>query len=125
MVKVSVNRYVSNRIDKAETSLRKGAAEIRKGLMRNLEEAFQTAEKIVKGEIKHQRVNGNMAPVTLKHKRKWLVLASKIAETVQEASSNINETRLLAKLEELEKLLNELNLENHPYPTHCKANSEI
>ena len=48
MVKVSVNRYVYRRIAKAKISLQTGTAKIRKELMQNLEEAFQTAEKIVK-----------------------------------------------------------------------------
>jgi len=67
MVKVSVNRYIQTRIRKMKQKTQTELDKLRKMLMKNLEEIFQTAAKIVKGETKHQRINGK---ITSKNKRK-------------------------------------------------------
>ena len=106
MVKVSVNRYAQTRIQKMQQNSEAELNKLRKALMKNLEEVFQTAGKIAKGKIQHQRINGKLVKITLPQRRKWLEIAEKTALTIQEIASNINEKELKAQLQELETLLN-------------------
>jgi len=107
LVKVSVNRYAQTRVQKMQQKSEAELNKLRKMLMKNLEEVFQTAGKIVKGEIQHQRINGKLVKITLQQRRKWLEIAEKTAKTIQKIASNINEKELKAQLQELETLLNQ------------------
>ena len=64
MVKVSVNRYVLNRTAKTRNHIKTTFQKLRIKTIENLEEIFQTAGKIVKGETKHQRINGKLVKIT-------------------------------------------------------------
>jgi len=107
LVKVSVNRYAQTRVQKMQQKSEAELNKLRKTLMKNLEEIFQTAAKIVKGETQHQRINGKLVKITLQQRRKWLKIAEKTAKTIQKIASNINEKELKAQLQELETLLNQ------------------
>lgn len=106
MVKVSVNRYAQTRIQKLKQKTQTELNKLRKTLMRDLEEIFRTAGKIVKGETKRQRINGKLVKITLPQRRRWLLVAQKTALVIRTVASNINEKELKAQLEELEMLLN-------------------
>ena len=111
MVKVSVNRYIQTRIRKMKQKTQTELDKLRKMLMKNLEEVFQTAGKIVKGETQHQRINGKLVKITLRQRKKWLKIAEKTALTIQSIAANIDEKELKTQLEELEMLLNETKKE--------------
>ncbi|MCS7119809.1 MAG: hypothetical protein RMJ07_05785 [Nitrososphaerota archaeon] len=66
----------------------------------------------MRGEIKHQRVNGKMRGITLNQRRGWLQVARQTAETIRTITTNINEKEVKDKMEELEKLLKEVTDEN-------------
>lgn len=107
MVKISVNRYAQTRVQKMQQKSEAELNKLRKTLMKNLEEVFQTAGKIVKGETQHQRINGKLVKITLNQRREWLEIAEKTALTRQKIALNINEEELKTQLQELETLLNQ------------------
>ena len=107
MVKVSANRYVMLRVEAIRRETEAHTQKLRRKLLKNLEEIFQQASKIVKGETKHQRIRGKMAKITLRQRRKWLLIAACTAETITMISENINEKEIKSQLEKLEKLVRE------------------
>ena len=65
MVKVSVNRYVSNRIETIKKDVEASTERLRDKTIKNLEEVFAMAEKIAKGPgkaSKSPRKNGAYSP---------------------------------------------------------------
>lgn len=107
MVKVSINRYVQTRIQKIKQETETELNKLRKKLLKNLEEIFETAGKIVKGETKHHRINGKLRKITLQQRKKWLQLAEQTTKTITTIATNINEKEIKKQLEQLEKLLNQ------------------
>jgi len=109
MVKVSVNRFVSRRIETTRKQVKNGAQKLRKRTLKNLEQIFRTAAQIAKGETKHQRSNGKMVPITLNQRRQWARVAAHAAQTMNSVASNIDEREINAQLDELERLVKETN----------------
>jgi len=107
MVKVSINRYIQTRIQKIKQETETELNKLRKILLKNLEEIFKTAGKIVKGETKHQRINGKLVKITPQQRRKWLQLAEQTTKTITSIATNINEKEIKKQIEQLEKLLNQ------------------
>jgi hypothetical protein len=105
LVKISVNRYVEKRISKTKREMENALNKLRGKMLKNLEEIFEMAGKIAKGEVKHQRVSGKMVKITIPQRRRWLLVAGQTAEIIKGVRENFNEKEIKTKLEELEKLL--------------------
>jgi len=58
LVKISVNRYVEKRIAETRREMETALNKLRRRMLKNLEEIFEMAGKIAKGEVKHQRLTG-------------------------------------------------------------------
>ena len=76
MVKVSVNRFVSNRIDTIRNEVKTETQRLREKTVNRLEEIFKAAAKVARGEIRHQRINGKMVPIRLNQRKRWLASRS-------------------------------------------------
>ena len=109
MVKVSVNRFVSRRVEKARKEVEVSAQRIRKKTLKHLEDIFTTAARVAKGEIKHQRINGKMVRITLNQRRRWLRVAEQAAKTIKTIANNIDEQEIYIQLDKLARLVNEAN----------------
>ena len=107
MVKVSVNRFVSNRIDTIRNEVKAETQRLRNRTLDRLEEIFNVAAKVARGEIRHQRINGKMVPIRLNQRKRWLRVAEHIAKTMNSIASNLNEREIQAQLNELERLFSE------------------
>ena len=107
MVKVSVNRFVSSRIKTIRSEVKAETQRLREKMLDKLEEIFKVAAKVARGEIRHQRIDGKMAPIRLSQRKKWLRVAKHIALTMNIVASNIDEKEIHAQLNELERLINE------------------
>ena len=105
MVKVSVNRFVERRIQATRRTVETNTLKIRRKALKNLKEIFEAASKMAGGEIKHQRIDGKMVPVRLQQRWAWLEIAKCAAYTIKDIASNINEEKIYAQLNELERLL--------------------
>ncbi|RJS90244.1 hypothetical protein CW700_01505 [Candidatus Bathyarchaeota archaeon] len=60
MVKVSVKRYVSRRVEIIREEVKVGVEKLRRKTLRRLHEIFQAAAKVAGDDVKHQRVKGKM-----------------------------------------------------------------
>jgi len=109
MVKVSVNRYILRRVEKIRKEVETNTQKLRCKTIENLEEIFNAAAKIARGETKHQRTTRKMVPITLRQKRRWLLVAACAAKTIKTFASNLNEKEIEIQLNELEKLVKEAN----------------
>ena len=109
MVKVSINRFVSSRVEKVRKEVEVTTQRLRKKTLKHLEEIFTTAARVAKGEIKHQRINGKMVRITLNQRRRWLRIAEQAAKTIKNIANNIDEQEIYIQLDKLAKLVNEAN----------------
>jgi hypothetical protein len=107
LVKVSVNRFVSRRLEEIRKEVEAESKRLRENTLNRLEEIFNVAAKVARGEIRHQRINGKMAPIKLNQRKRWLRVAKHIALTMNSIASNIDEKEIQAQLNELERLVNE------------------
>ena len=107
MVKVSVNRFVSSRIETIRNNVKVEIQRLRNRTLDRLEEIFKVAAKVAKGEIRHQRINGKMVPISLKQRRRWVSVAKHIVLTMNGIVSNFDEQQIFDQLNELERLINE------------------
>jgi metal-dependent amidase/aminoacylase/carboxypeptidase family protein len=107
LVKVSVNRFVSSRVVTIRNEVKAETQRLRERTRSKLEEIFKVAAKMARGEIKHQRINGKMAPIRLDQRRRWVRVAEHIAKTMNSIASNIDEEEIHAQLNELERLVKE------------------
>ena len=107
MVKVSINRFVSRRIETIRNEVKAETQRLRGKMLNKLEEIFKIAAKVARGEIKHQRIKGKMAPIRLDQRKRWVRVAEHIALTMNIIASNIDKKEIHAQLNELERLINE------------------
>jgi len=107
LVKVSVNRFVSNRIDTIRNEVKTETQRLRNRTLDRLKEIFNVAAKVARGEIRHQRIGGKMVPIRIDQRKRWLHLAKHVALTMSSIASNIDEKEIHAQLNELERLINE------------------
>ena len=122
MVKVSVNRFVSSRVVTIRNEVNAEAQRLRERTLNKLEEIFKAAAKVAKGEIRHQRINGKMVPISLNQRQRWVRVAKHIALTMSSIASNLDEQEIHAQLDELERLINEAKTTDQS-PTKNNAQS--
>ena len=65
MVKVSVNRFVSRRLEEIRKEVEAESQRFRENTLNRLEEIFDVAAKVARGEIRHQRISEKIASKTL------------------------------------------------------------
>jgi ABC-type bacteriocin/lantibiotic exporter with double-glycine peptidase domain len=75
--------------------------------LNRLEEIFKAAAKVARGQIRHQRIDGKMAPISLNQRRRWVTVAKQIVLTTNSIASNFDEKEIHVQLNELERLINE------------------
>lgn len=109
MVKVSVNRFISRRIEMIRRKVEANTQRLRERTLKNLDEIFRVSARIARGEIKHQRINGKMVRINLKQRRRWLHIAEHVAKIMNRIAPNFNEQEIYIQLDRLERLVNEAN----------------
>ena len=107
MVKVSPNRFVSNRVTAIRNEVKTGTRRLRNRTLSMLQETFKVAAKVARGEIRRQRINGKMVPISLNQRQRWVRVADHIAKMMNSIASNLDEREINHQLDELEKLVDE------------------
>ncbi|MEM2261448.1 MAG: hypothetical protein QXW55_06260 [Candidatus Bathyarchaeia archaeon] len=108
MVKVSTNRFIEERVNAVRREVELCARRLRSKAFKSLEEIFNMAGRVAKGEIKHRRVNGKMVKVTLPERQIWLRIAEQAAEAMKSLADNIDEKEIQTRLNNIEALLKEV-----------------
>jgi len=112
LVKVSINRYLQRRIETARKEIETQTRKIRNKSIQNLEEILNMAARMARGEIQRRRIRGKMTRVTLKQRKRYLRVAEQAAKTIDSIATNLNEKEIYAKLDELERLIDEASPPN-------------
>ncbi len=105
MVKVTINRFVLRRIEKTRKEVETSTQSLRNKILKNLKEIFTTASRVVDGQVKKQRIDRRMVPITLRQRRSWLLVAGHTARIMKNIADNFDEKETKLQLEELEKLV--------------------
>jgi methionyl-tRNA synthetase len=109
LVKISINRFVSRRVENIRKEVEASTQRLRKKTLKHLEEIFTMAARVARGEIKHQRIDGRMVRITLNQRRRWLRVAEQSAKTINNIATNIDEQEIYIQLDKLARLVNEAN----------------
>lgn len=112
MVKISVNRFVSRRVEKVRKEVEVSTQRLREKTLKHLEEISRMAARVARGEVRHRRIDGKMVRITLNQRRRWLHVAEQAAETINNIATNIDEQEFYLQLDELERLLNDTMFRN-------------
>lgn len=107
MVRISVNRYVSRRVEKIRKEVEVSTQRLREKTLKHLEEIFTMAARVAGDEVKHQRIDEKMVRITLNQQRRWLHVAGQAAKTIKNVATNIDEQEIYIQLEKLARLINE------------------
>jgi hypothetical protein len=71
MVKVSPIRFVSNRVTVVRNEVKRGIRRLRNRTLSMLQGTFKVAAKVARGEVRRQRINGKMVPMSLNQRQRW------------------------------------------------------
>lgn len=107
MVKVSVNRFVLRRIEKTRKKVETSTQMLRDKTLKNLKEIFTAASRVAKGQVKKQRIDQRMVPISLRQRRSWLLVAGHTAQMMKKIADNFDEQEAKLQLDKLEKLVEE------------------
>jgi hypothetical protein len=107
LVKISVNRFVSRRVEKVRKEVEVSTQRLREKTLKHLEEIFTMAARVAGDEVKHQRIDGKMVRITLNQRRRWLLVAEQAAKTIKNVATNIDEQEIYIQLDKLQRLVDE------------------
>ena len=107
MVKVSVNRFVSTRVEAIRNDVEADIRRLRKRTISRLEEVFNVAARVARCRTGHQRVNGKMTAIGLVQRKRWFRVAEHTALTMKSITSNVDEREIRVRLNELKRLVDE------------------
>lgn len=107
MVKVSVNRFVSTRVEAIRNYVETDIRRLRKRAISGLEEVFNVAARVARSRNGHQRINGKMTAIGLVQRKRWFRVAEHAALTIQCIASNVDEKEIRVRLNELKRAVDE------------------
>lgn len=107
MVKVAANRSVLRRIEKTRKEVETSTQMLRVKTLKNLKEIFTAASRVAEGQVKKQRIDRRMVPVSLRQRRSWVLVAGHAAKMMKELAENFDEKEVKLQLDKLEKLVEE------------------
>jgi hypothetical protein len=107
LVKVSVNRFVSTRVEAIRSDVEADIRRLRKRTISRLEEVYNAAARVARCRTGHQRVNGKMTAIGLVQRKRWFSVAEHAALTMISITSNVDEKEILSRLSELKRAVDE------------------
>ena len=106
-MKISRKIMIEKRVRRLRKSIKVETQEIRAKTLENLEEIFNLAASLAKGEVKTQTVDGLPVKVTIKQRQMWARVAAYIAQIMNSIALRFDERQIDVELDELERLINE------------------
>jgi len=98
---------IARRVTELKQTIKVDTQKTRANALKNLEELFDLAVALAKGQVKTQTVEGQKVKVTLKQRQIWARVAAYIAQIMNSIATGFDERQINADLEELECLVNE------------------
>ena len=107
MGKFSTIQRVSSRVISLRRIVRVNTQKMREKTLRTLEDLFDMAASIARGEIKTQIVKDRQVPISLKQRQMWARVAAYIAQIMSSIADGFDERSIDAQLDELERMVSE------------------
>jgi len=98
---------ILRRVAKLREKVKVDTQRMRAKWMKSLEEIFNFAASLAKGEFKTQTVNGETVKVTMKQRQIWARIAAYTAQIMNSIAQGFDERQIDAQLDELERLVSE------------------
>ncbi|MEM2394469.1 MAG: hypothetical protein QXQ47_07190 [Candidatus Bathyarchaeia archaeon] len=98
---------IKRRITQLREELKINTQELRSKTIQKLEELFNLASALAKGEFQTQVEDGKQRKFTLSQRQKWMRIAAYIAQTINSISNTFDERQIDEDLAKLEELINE------------------
>jgi hypothetical protein len=111
-VRRSFNNVMAGRIFQIRRRVKLDTQQLRTKTIRQLEQLFDFASAIARGQVQYQRLEGKMHLITLKERQGWTRVAGYIAQILQNIGKGFDEKQVDEDLAELEKFVNETIPEN-------------
>lgn len=105
--KSSRKMMIARRVVRLRRAVMKGTQGVRAKTMRDLEELFDLAASLAKGEFRTQSEGGVPVKVTLSQRREWARVAAYIAQIISSIAEGFDLREIDEQLAELERLVDE------------------
>lgn len=122
-VRGSCNDGLAGRIFQLRCQVKLDTQQLRAKMIRQLEQLFDFASAIARGQVQYQRIEGKMHPITLKERQGWTKVAAYIAQILQNITNGFDEKQVDEDLAELERLVNEANKKGQAEPVEGAVGS--
>jgi len=106
-MKNSRKNMLSTRVARLRERVEADTQRVRKKTLDSLEEIFNLAVSLAKGDIQTQKVGRKQVKVTLKQRQIWARIAAYVAQVMNSIAHGFDERDLDAQLDELERLIDE------------------
>lgn len=103
----SFNDVMAGRIFQIRRRVKLDTQQLRTKTIKQLEQLFDFASAIARGQVKYQHVEGKTHLITLKERQGWTRVAGYIAQILQNIGKGFDEKQVDEDLAELEKFVNE------------------
>lgn len=106
--RISRKLMIIRRVSKLKKTVKIDTQRMRGKTLHRLEELFDLALSLAKGEVKTQTdKEGKTEKVTLKQRQMWARVCAYIAQIMNSIASGFDEKQIDTQLDELERLVNE------------------
>jgi len=107
-MKIQPKIAIISRIEKARRIVKTDTQKIRLKLIETLEEIYNIAERIAKGEQQYQIINGKHVQITLKQRRDWVKIAAYTAQVMNRIADSYDEREIDEFLAMLRRKVDEI-----------------
>ena len=122
MPKISHKLMIIRRAAQLKEIIKIDTQQMRTKTLNNLQELFDLATELAKGNLKTQTQGGEQQRITLKQRQMWTRVAAYIAQIINSVASGFDERQIDHDLEKLEKLIDEATAKNKTQETGTKTN---
>jgi hypothetical protein len=105
------------RVAELKEEVKTDTQKIRLKTMKHLEELFNMASEMAKGEIQYQTENGKPQRITLSQRQRWARVAAYIAQIINGVATHFDERQIDEDLAKLERLIDEAKTKTKTPPT--------
>jgi hypothetical protein len=95
------------RVAELKEEVKTDTQKIRLKTMKQLEELFNMASEMAKGEIQYQTIDSKPQRITLSQRQRWARVAAYIAQIINGVAAHFDERQIDEDLAKLERLIDE------------------
>jgi hypothetical protein len=106
-----------HRTTKLRQEIKLDTQQMRIKTLNNLQELFDLAATLAKGNIKTQTEGGETQTIKLKQRQNWTRIATYIAQIINSVAKGLDERQIDEDLTKLETMINEITTKNQTQQT--------